>query len=78
MGPVLWVVLASLRASKFLHTHIRTHASFIDLHKAFDVMEREKLLEILEDQGGRPNLRQLERVFWEMATFFCQAGGNHG
>ena len=53
-------------------------ATFIDLRKGFDAMDRERLMEILEDRGVGPNLRRLVRVFWEMATFCCQAGGNHG
>ena len=53
-------------------------ATFIDLRKAFDAMDREWLLEILEDRGVGPNLLWLIHVFWEIATFCCQAGGNHG
>ena len=53
-------------------------ATFIDLRKAFDAMNRERLLEILEDRGVGSNLLRLIRVFWEMATFCCRAGGNHG
>ena len=45
-------------------------ATFIDLRKGFDAMDRECLLEILEDRGVEPNLRRLIRVFWETATFY--------
>jgi len=34
-------------------------ATFINLRKAFDAMDRERLLEILEDQGVGPNLQRL-------------------
>ena len=34
-------------------------ATFIDLHKAFDAMDREQLLEILEDRVVGPNLQRL-------------------
>ena len=53
-------------------------ATVINLHEAFDGMDMERLLEILEDQGVGSNLRRLIRVFWEMATFCCRVGGNHG
>ena len=52
--------------------------TFIALRKAFDALDRERLLEILEDRGVGPNLLWLIQVFWEMAAFCCQAGDNHG
>ena len=44
--------------------HMPMWATFINLRKAFDAMDRERLLEILEDRGVGPNMRRLITVFW--------------
>ncbi len=51
---------------------------FIDLKKAFDAMDRERCLLILEGHGAGPNMRQLIRHFWDEATNVCRASGNYG
>jgi hypothetical protein len=51
---------------------------FIDLKKAFDAMDRERCLLILEGHGVGPNMRQLIRQFWDEATNVCRASGNYG
>ncbi len=50
---------------------------FLDLKKAFDAMDRERCLLILEGYGTGPNMVQLIRNFWRDATMFCHASGNY-
>ena len=48
----------------------------IDLKKAFNAMDRERCLLILEGHGVGPNMRRLIRHFWAKATNQCRASGN--
>ena len=51
---------------------------FIDLKKAFDAMDWERCLLLLEGHGAGPNMRRLIRHFWDKATNVCRASGNYG
>ncbi len=51
---------------------------FLDLIKAFDAMDRERCLLILEGYGAGPNMVQLIRNLWRDATMVCHASGNYG
>jgi len=51
---------------------------FINLKKAFDSMDRERCLLLLEGHGTGPNMRRLIRHFWDEATNVCRASGNYG
>jgi hypothetical protein len=51
---------------------------FINLKKAFDVMDRERCLLLLEGHGASPNMCRLIRHFWDEATNVCRASGNYG
>ncbi len=51
---------------------------FLDLKKAFDAMDRERCLQILERYGARPNMVRLIRTFWRDTTMVCCASGNYG
>ncbi len=46
---------------------------FIDLKKAFDAMNRELCLLILEGHGVGPNMHHLIRHFWDKASNLCRA-----
>ncbi len=50
---------------------------FIDLRKAFDAMDRERCLFILEGHGVGLSMRRLIRHFWDEATNVCRASGNY-
>ncbi len=51
---------------------------FIDSKKAFDAMDWERSLLLLEGHGAGPNMRRLIRHFWDEATNVCRASGNYG
>ena len=51
---------------------------FLDLRKAFDAMDRERCLLILEDRGVGPRIRLLIERFWALALLVCKAGGYFG
>ena len=54
------------------------YSTFIDLRKAYDAMDRERCLEILEGYGVGPNMLRLITAFWDMAVLVCRAGGRYG
>ena len=51
---------------------------FINLKKAFDAMDRERVLLLLKGHGAGPNMHRLIRHFWDEATNVCRASGNYG
>ena len=51
---------------------------FVNLKKAFDAMDRERCLLILEGYGAGPKMVRLIRNFWNQATMVCRASGNYG
>ena len=48
---------------------------FLDLHKAYDALDRSRCLEILEGYGVGPRSRQLLRTYWGKMTMVARAGG---
>jgi hypothetical protein len=51
---------------------------FIDLKKAFNAMDWEHCLYILEEHGVGPSMHQIIHHFWDKATNACRASGNYG
>jgi hypothetical protein len=54
------------------------YAVFLDLRKAFDVVDQERCTMILEGYGAGPWMIRLIRGYWRNATMVCQAAGNYG
>ena len=51
---------------------------FLDLHKAYDALDRSRILEILEGYGVGPQARRLLQKYWEKSTMVARAGGYYG
>jgi hypothetical protein len=51
---------------------------FLDFKKAFDSMDRERYLLILEGYGVGPRMIRLIRNFWRNAVLVCRVSGNYG
>jgi hypothetical protein len=51
---------------------------FLDLKKAFDSMDRERCILILEGYGAGPRMIRLIRGYWRNAIMVCRALGNYG
>jgi hypothetical protein len=49
---------------------------FLDLRKAFDSMDQERCIMILEGYGAGPRMIQLIRGYWRNAIMVCPASGN--
>ena len=48
---------------------------FLDLHKAYDALDRFRCLEILEGYGIGPRAREMIRNYWHHLTMVVQVGG---
>ena len=51
---------------------------FLDLHKAYDALDRSSCLEILEGNGVGPRARGLIQTYWRRLTMVARAGGYYG
>jgi len=51
---------------------------FLDLRKAFDAMDRERCILLLEGYGAGPRLVRLVRTYWRDAIMVCGAAGYYG
>ena len=48
---------------------------FLDLHKAYDALDRSRCLEILEGYRVVPRSRRLIKSYWEKMTMVARLGG---
>ena len=48
---------------------------FLDLHKAYEALDRSSCLEILEGYGVGPQARQLLKTYWHCLTMVARVGG---
>ncbi len=51
---------------------------FLDLRKAFDAMDREQCIMVLEGYGAGPRMIRSIRGFWRDAIMVCRVAGNYG
>ena len=51
---------------------------FLDLHKAYDALDRPRYLDILEGYSVRPKARKLLQTYWHRLTMVARAGGTTG
>ena len=51
---------------------------FLDLHKAYDVLDRSRCLEILEGYGVGPRSRRLLQTYWRRLPMVVRAGEYYG
>ena len=51
---------------------------FLDLHKAYDALDRSRCLEILDEYGVGPRAIELLRKYWHRLTMVAQACGYYG
>ena len=51
---------------------------FLDLHKAYNTLDRSRYLETLEGYGVRPRARRLLKAYWEKMKMVARAGGYYG
>ena len=52
--------------------------NFLDLHKAYDALDRSRCLEIVEGYGVGPRARRLLQTYWRCLTMVARAGGYYG
>ena len=50
----------------------------LDLHKAYDALDRSRCLEILEVYGVGPKARKLLQTYWHRLTMVARVGGYYG
>ena len=48
---------------------------FLDLHKAYDALERSRCMEILKEYGMGPRDRRLLQTYWRRFAMVARAGG---
>ena len=51
---------------------------FLDLHKAYDALDRSRCLEILEGYGVGTQSRRLLQSYWRRLTMVVRASGYYG
>jgi len=51
---------------------------FLDLHKAYDSLDRERVLKILDGYGVGPHALQFLRTNWSRTTLFPRSNGYYG
>ena len=86
-----WIFQASIRSLNRYHVHQATKIQqlaalreevlcviFLDLHKAYEALDRSRCLEILEGYGVSPRACCILCKYWRQLTMVARAGGYYG
>jgi hypothetical protein len=72
-------IIEAKLAQQLLYLKLKPfYGVFLDLQKAFDAMDRERCILILEGYGAGPWLVCLVRTYWRDAIMVCWASGYYG
>jgi hypothetical protein len=72
-------IIEAKLAQQLLHLELKPfYGVFLDLRKAFDAMDRERCILILEGYGAGPRLVRLVRTYWRDAIMVCRGSGYYG
>ncbi len=72
-------ILEAKMAQQLVHLEQEPfYGVFLDLKKAFNIMDRERCLLNLEGYGAGPNMVWLIHNFWWDTTMVCRTLGNYG
>ena len=72
-------IIEAKLAQQLSHLELQPfYGIFLDLRKAFDVMDREHCIMILEKYGVGPRMIRLIRSYRRDAIMVCRASGNYG
>ena len=77
-GTSTAIIEAKLAQQYFHREQTPLYGIFIDLRKAFDALDRDRCLEILEKYGVGNNIVRLIKTFWDQAIMVCRASGYYG
>ncbi len=72
-------IIGAKLAQQLAHIKLKPFCGvFLDLRKAFNAMDREQCILILEGYGAGPRLIRLARTYWREAIMVCRAAGYYG
>jgi hypothetical protein len=72
-------VIEAKLAQQLLYLELKPfYGVFLDLKKAFDLMDWERCIMILEGYGAGPRMIRLIRGYWRNAIMVCRALGKYG
>jgi hypothetical protein len=72
-------VIEAKLAQQLSHLELKPfYRVFLDLKKAFDSMDRDHCILILEGYGAGPRMIRLIRTHWRNAIMVCRASSNYG
>jgi hypothetical protein len=72
-------VIEAKLAQQLLHLELKPfYRVFLDLKKAFNSMDRDRCILILEGYGAGPRMIWLIWTYWRDAIMVCHASGNYG